>query len=80
MTSTVRLRIEREQGAVAKSRGQLAALSPFAVLNRGYALATDAAGSVIRDATQVSVGDEVHIRLNRGSVTTRAEQIKNEDK
>ncbi|MEY4323154.1 MAG: hypothetical protein RL410_935 [Actinomycetota bacterium] len=80
MTATVRLRVQREQGLIAKSRGQLSALSPFAVLNRGYAVATATDGTVIRDSSQVSVGDEVQIRLNRGSVTTRAEQIKNEDK
>ncbi|MEY4323666.1 MAG: hypothetical protein RL410_1447, partial [Actinomycetota bacterium] len=75
MTATVRLRIEREQGAIARARGQLAALSPFAVLNRGYALATAADGSVIRDASTVSVGDQLTIRLNRGSVVTTAQTI-----
>ena len=75
MTATVRLRIEREQGAIARARGQLAALSPFAVLNRGYALATAVDGSVIRDASTVSVGDQLTIRLNRGSIVTTAQTI-----
>jgi len=44
--------------------------SPLKVLERGYAIATDAAGAVLRDANQVVMGDEVRIRLHRGGLTT----------
>ena len=37
---------------------------------RGYAIATDAAGNVLRSADQVAVGDAVGIRLQRGSLET----------
>ena len=49
---------------------QLQERSPRQVLERGYAIATDAAGNILRDARQVSLGDEVRIQLRRGRLTT----------
>jgi exodeoxyribonuclease VII large subunit len=49
---------------------QLQERSPLKVLERGYAIATDAAGNVLRDAAQVAVGDSVSVRLHRGRLTT----------
>ncbi len=47
---------------------KLDALSPLKVLARGYSLATDDAGGVIRNAAQVAVGDRIHLRLEKGSL------------
>jgi exodeoxyribonuclease VII large subunit len=49
---------------------QLQERSPLRVLERGYAIATDAAGKVLRDAAQVAVGDEVRVQLHRGRLRT----------
>jgi len=49
---------------------QLPERSPLKVLERGYAIATDTAGVVLRDANQVRIGEEVKIRLHRGRLTT----------
>ena len=49
---------------------QLQERSPLKVLERGYAIATDAAGNVLRDAAQVAVGDSVSVRLYRGRLNT----------
>jgi exodeoxyribonuclease VII large subunit len=48
---------------------QLEERSPLKVLERGYAIATDAAGNVLRDTAQVAVGDEVKIQLHRGALS-----------
>jgi exodeoxyribonuclease VII large subunit len=53
---------------------QLGERGPLKVLERGYAIATDAAGNVLRDAAQVSTGDEVKIQLHRGRLST---EVKN---
>jgi exodeoxyribonuclease VII large subunit len=53
----------------------LVALSPLAVLQRGYAIAQDASGKPIRDAASVNVGDEVSVRLSKGKLNTRVETI-----
>src|SRR5215475_2176055 len=47
---------------------QLQERSPLKVLERGYAIATDAAGKVLTDAEQVQIGDAVTIRFRRGKL------------
>ena len=42
--------------------------SPFQLLERGYAIAYDATGRVLRSAEQVSAGDEIAVRLARGEI------------
>ena len=57
---------------------KLDALSPLAVLSRGYALATTVEGRILVDAKDVSAGDSVLVRLFRGrlraTVTDREEE------
>jgi len=55
---------------------QLQERSPLRVLERGYAIATDAAGNVVRDAAEVAVGDEVRVQLHRGRLST---EVKNKN-
>ncbi len=49
---------------------KLILLSPYSVLERGYSLTTDAAGTVIRDAAAVAPGEEIHTRLQLGSLVS----------
>ena len=49
---------------------QLQERGPLKVLERGYAIATDVAGNLLRDAAQVALGDAVSIQLHRGRLTT----------
>jgi len=49
----------------------LEALSPVAILNRGYALVFDAKGQLVKDAARLRMGDEVSARLARGRVRAR---------
>src|SRR5579872_4559147 len=46
----------------------LQALSPLAILERGYALVFDASGQLLTDATRVKIGDEISARLAKGTV------------
>ena len=59
----------RERLALAAA--SLDALSPLGVLQRGYAIAQDAAGRLVRDAASVNVGDAVSVRLAKGKLNTR---------
>jgi len=52
---------------------RLHSLSPLAVLDRGYALVLDAAGGLVRSATQVAPGDKVVTRLSDGAFISRVE-------
>src|SRR5687768_5440181 len=51
----------------------LDALSPLGVLQRGYAIAQDASGKPLRDASSVATGDAVSVRLAKGRLNTRVE-------
>ena len=67
----------RERLALAAA--SLDALSPLAVLQRGYAIAQDAAGKPLRDAASVKEGDAVSVRLAKGKLGTRIERIEATD-
>lgn len=54
--------------------GRLNTLSPLATLARGYAIVSDTAGTVQRDARRVSPGTRLHVRLTRGSLACRVEE------
>lgn len=62
------LRLKRER--LQRLALQLEERSPLKVLERGYAIATDANGNVLRDAAEVAVGDSVAIQLHRGKLST----------
>ncbi len=52
---------------------RLHSLSPLAVLDRGYALVIDAAGSLVRSAAQLADGDLLTTRLADGAFLSRVE-------
>lgn len=51
--------------------GQLNALSPLAVLSRGYAVASLPDGALLKDASDAPVGTEIQVRLHKGRLETR---------
>jgi exodeoxyribonuclease VII large subunit len=53
----------------------LEALSPVAILNRGYALVFDANGQLVKDASRLKAGDEIAARLARGGVRARVSSV-----
>jgi exodeoxyribonuclease VII large subunit len=53
----------------------LDAMSPLAVMRRGYAIAQDGEGKLLRSTDSVTVGDAVRIRLAKGSLETRVERV-----
>jgi exodeoxyribonuclease VII large subunit len=59
------------RGILERRTASLEALSPVAILNRGYALVFDANGGLVKDASQVEVGDEISARLARGRLNAR---------
>jgi exodeoxyribonuclease VII large subunit len=67
----MRARLEKAHHAVRDAAGRLDALSPLAVLGRGYAIATRPDGAVVTDAATVAAGDDLDVRLHRGRVRTR---------
>jgi exodeoxyribonuclease VII large subunit len=58
--------------------GNLSALSPKAILSRGYALVFDAMGNLVKDASQLNAGDAVRAQLGRGEFTAEVKNAKPE--
>ncbi len=68
-------RLARARTDLARSAATLGALSPFATLDRGYAIVRDRSGAIIRDGTAVAVGDPLDVRLARGTLDVRVERV-----
>jgi exodeoxyribonuclease VII large subunit len=49
----------------------LDALSPLAVLERGYAICLTPEGRVVRSAASVDVGSDVKVQLHEGSLSAK---------
>lgn len=54
--------------ALSVAAGRLDALSPLAVIARGYAMATDGAGHVVSSVRQVAAGDALSVRVCDGRI------------
>ena len=67
-------RTARERATVAGLADALRALSPAATLERGYAVARLADGSIVRDSRQASIGQALEVVVARGTLATRVEQ------
>jgi len=65
-------RLERHRHELAALAGQLDALSPLRILERGYALARDADGRVLKRVAQFPPGLVFRLRVTDGTVAARA--------
>ena len=57
------------------SMAKLDALSPLAVLGRGFAIVENEKGEILRDPARVEADDLLKIRLEKGSLKARVEEI-----
>ncbi|HYI68027.1 MAG TPA: exodeoxyribonuclease VII large subunit [Candidatus Limnocylindrales bacterium] len=69
-------RLARRRMLVESASATLRTLSPAATLERGYAVARTADGRILRDATDVTAGQPLHVTLARGTVDTRVERTR----
>lgn len=73
--------VREKKQTFATCAGRLEALSPLAILERGYSITFDAHGDLIKEARKVKVGESVKTRVTRGIIFSRVERIeKDEDK
>jgi len=65
--------LENARAKIAKISATLDALSPLAVLGRGYSLTQTVDGIVVRSAAELQPGDRLHTRLADGTVRSVVE-------
>lgn len=66
--------LDKARSRLKVAAASLDALSPLAVLERGYALAIRG-DRLLHDAGVVEIGDRIHLRLAKGSLDCRVEEI-----
>jgi len=71
--ATVRA-IERAMDQYVGLVGRLQALSPLAVLSRGYSITFDAQGRIVRRAAAVAPGDTLRTQVHEGAILSRVER------
>ncbi|MGZ6372932.1 MAG: exodeoxyribonuclease VII large subunit, partial [Candidatus Limnocylindria bacterium] len=72
-------RTGREEAALRGLGDSLRALSPTATLERGYAVARLADGTIVRDPAQAAVGQPLEVVVARGTLATRVEATAGSD-
>lgn len=67
--------IGRRQEWLVAHRQRLRALSPLAVLERGYAVVRDSQGRILGSAAQVGPGDGIDVRLREGRLIATVDTV-----
>src|SRR5487761_1111369 len=71
--------MERRHAQVNRAQDRLSALSPLAVLDRGYALAYDSSGQLVKDASRLVPEDPLRLRFARGAALARVTEVAKDD-
>jgi exodeoxyribonuclease VII large subunit len=79
LAPALRLRIERAGSRLDGLDRALASLSPIAILERGYAIVSDAERRIIRDASSTQPGRMLQVRLYRGRLGVQVETVTAEE-
>jgi len=72
----VTARLAHDRATLEAAAGTLGALSPWATLDRGYAIVRDAGGAIVRQAITLAPGDAIDVRVARGAVDARVEHVR----
>jgi exodeoxyribonuclease VII large subunit len=75
LDGAMRLDLRAARLALSERTGRLGGLSPLAVLERGYAIASDSRGRVVRNASALEAGQAVHLRVHRGSFDAEVTRV-----
>jgi exodeoxyribonuclease VII large subunit len=71
LEASIHQRLKKWHQAFAACAHTLDALSPLAVLDRGYAICLTPDGRVVRSAEDVEVGSDVKVRLHEGRLSAK---------
>src|SRR6185503_13743470 len=74
-TTAIERQLEDAEKRFGLATASLDALSPLAVLQRGYAIAQREDGTLLRDAKTISVGKSIKVRLAEGKIRAKVDQV-----
>ena len=75
MIAATRNQLLQQKAHLDRATRQIEALSPLAILDRGYALVFDASGRLLKDASQVEPDSKISARLSRGTITAIVKRV-----
>lgn len=75
LNSATTYKIEQARQRLLNSSQTLHAVSPLATLNRGYALAMDSSGKIVRSVAELKVGDMIQTRLAHGQFSSQIKTV-----
>lgn len=76
LKNRIRQRLDRSEQALNLAVNTINGVNPLAVLSRGYSVATKG-GKAIKSAEELSVGDVIEVKLNKGEVSAQVTKITN---
>jgi exodeoxyribonuclease VII large subunit len=74
MAAAIKNALLQKRSLLEQLEHELKALSPIAILERGYALVFDTSGKLVKDSALVGTGDKISARLAKGTLTARVEK------
>ncbi len=79
LSALIKAKLEDSRHKMAIYAERLKGLSPLEKLSQGYAFAENENGLVINSVKNVKVGDKLRIYVKNGTITARAEEIREEN-
>ncbi|WP_417422346.1 exodeoxyribonuclease VII large subunit [Halomonas sp.] len=74
MENAMQRQLQRQQARLTSAARELNAISPLAVLGRGYAIAQDDKGQVVRRAEETQPGQKLSLRLGEGRLSVEVKR------
>jgi len=74
--TAMQAQLKRHHARVESAAEALSHLDPSQTLARGFSIVRDANGALVRDASQVNVGQTLEIEFARGDASTRVEGVR----
>jgi len=71
----MRLRLTRAQNRLDPLQAHLTQLSPLKILDRGYAIVTNAAGRIVKEPEEAPVGSVIQARLSKGTIAAEVSGV-----
>jgi exodeoxyribonuclease VII large subunit len=76
LTGAFRTLLLQQRSRLGRVSSALQALSPLAILERGYALVFDASGKLVKDAGKVKPGDDISAKLAQGEIGATVKKVR----
>lgn len=79
LTAMMQVHLHRKEAELKRNALLLDAVSPLTVLGRGYSIVkSEKTGAVIRDSKQVQTGEDLEVKLHKGSLGCKVKDIRND--